>query len=81
MVGIMADVQLAEAAIANKNLWGDSAKKYAADCYDFVYQQHRVNKQIFESSLNYYVLHPKELDQIYTDVISELSQREAEAAK
>ena len=81
MVQILPDVQLAEAAIANKNLYGDSAKKYATDCYDFVFHQHQITRKQFERSLNYYLLHPKDLDLIYTDVISELSQKEAEAAK
>ena len=81
MAQILPDVQLAEAAIANKNLWGDSAKKYASDCYAFVFKQHRIDKKLFESSLNYYLLHPKDLDLIYTDVISELSLKEAQEAK
>jgi hypothetical protein len=81
MVSVMADIQLAEAAISVKNLYGDSAKRYAQDCYDYIYKEHRMPKALFEKSLNYYLQHPKELDLIYTEVISELSEKDAKEAK
>jgi hypothetical protein len=81
MIPVLADIQLAESAIAIKNLYPDSAKIYAADYTNFIYRQHRIPKSVFEKSLNYYIQHPKDLDEIYTNVISELSLKEAQEAR
>ena len=81
MIPIMVDTQIAEAALSVKNIHGDSAKQYAADYYNFIYIRHKVKKEVFEKSLDYYIQHPKELDAIYSEVITELSKKEAEEAK
>lgn len=78
MIPVLVDIQLAEAALVIKNFHGDSAKQYAADYYNFIYIRHQVTKEEFEKSLNYYIEHPKQLDQIYSEVIAELSKKEAE---
>ncbi len=77
MIPVMVDIELAESAITIKALHGDSARQYASDYYNFIYYNHNVPKEVFNKSLDYYIAHPKELDEIYTEVITELSKKEA----
>ncbi len=81
MIPLMIDIQLAEAAIPINNFQGDSAKQYAADYYNYIYNRHQVEKETFDKSINYYIKHPKLLDEIYAGVIEGLSVKEAEESK
>lgn len=78
MIPVMVDVQIAEGSIAIGNLHGDSARQKIADYYNHIYERHQVSKEDFQKSLEYYTRHPKQMDQLYKEVLSELTRLEAE---
>ena len=77
MVAILVDVHLAEAA-ANMNRINDVQRFSAPELYPVIYKSHHTDSITFRKSFDYYLDHPKKLDKIYEQVISELSRRESE---
>ncbi len=78
MTSVMVDVQLVEAALSVNQLKGDDAKKTAINYYDSVLKQHNISREEFDVSFKYYAEHPGLLEQIYEDVLNELSKKQAE---
>ena len=78
MVSVMVDVQLVEAALSVNQLKGDEAKKAAVNYYDSVMKQHNISKKKFDTSFKYYAEHPGLMEEIYDEMLNELSKRQAE---
>ena len=77
MVAILVDVHLAEAT-ASMNRINDIQRFSAPELYPVIYKSHHTDSITFRKSFDYYLDHPKKLDKIYEQVISELSRRESE---
>ena len=78
MSSIMVDIQLIEATMAVNQLKGDEARETAANNYVSVLQQHNISREEFDESFKYYAKHPELLEQIYDEMLKELSKRQAE---
>ena len=76
MVSVMVDIQLIEAALSINQ--SEEAKETAYYNYDSVLKQHNLSKEKFDESFKYYSEHPELMEQIYEEMLSELSKRQAE---
>lgn len=79
LIPVLADVHLAEAAATLKSPGGDLTNQYAKSHDEFIFSIHGITRDKFERSLEYYAKDPKVFDGIYTEVINELSRKQAEA--
>lgn len=80
MVKLLVDIHLAEATLRISN---DSVNRlndtaYIRVQYAQVFRKNDVTPDAFNKSLKYYMQHIEMLDKIYTEVISKLSEMEAE---
>jgi hypothetical protein len=78
MTGILMDIHIAEAGIRLETQQDSLAQK-ATDYYHFIYKKYNVSEEDFRRSFRYYSEHPKQLEQIYQDMINEMSKKESEA--
>jgi len=79
MTSVMVEIQLIEATMAvNQLKGGKEAKEIAANSYGSVLQQHNISREEFDVSFKYYAKHPELLEQIYDEMLNELSKRQAE---
>ena len=81
MTMILTDVHLAEAAITLKSINAQPTKDYSGPQYEYVYKLHHIDKEKFVKSMKYYSSHPKDLEELYTEVLNELSKRQATGGK
>jgi len=78
---VLTDVHLIEAALLRKQSQGLLAFDLAEIYYDSLFQKHGINKQNFDSTVAYYSRNPIELEEIYKNVITNLSRIEGEKDK
>jgi len=80
MTGVMIDIHLQEAILRSgkKPVIKTDMRKYARSEYLKVFANHGITPAEFNKSLDYYLMHVEDLDEIYTDVISRLEEMEAE---
>ncbi len=76
MISVMVDVQLIEAALSLNQ--SEEAKETAYYNYDSVLKKHNLSREKFVHSFKYYAEHPGLMEQIYEEMLSELSKRQAE---
>ncbi|MCB9336113.1 MAG: DUF4296 domain-containing protein [Flavobacteriales bacterium] len=78
MVEILSDMELAKATI----IFQEADKKIKNEFFfNVIFKNHNTNKEKFEKSLHYYSQKPKEMEQIYNQVITLLSQKQASSVK
>ena len=80
IVPVLVDIHLAQAA-ANRNQFSDTVHNSLSDYTPFIFQSHRITKQKYDSSISFYTKYPELMDEIYQDVINELSKKQSEAQK
>ena len=77
MVTLLTDLHTADGII---NLSKDKKKPIghlSTDYFEAVLQKHRIDRAIFEESMRYYAFHTEELNEIYEQVIINLSKKES----
>jgi Na+/phosphate symporter len=79
MVQVITDVHIAEAE-ANLRTLPDSTSKETIS-FQKIFEKNSISKQQYEESLTFYVDHPKLLNEIYEEVLNELSKMQGAAAK
>lgn len=72
MTDVLVDIYLIEAAMGNIIQESNNLKQYKKHYYTYLYKKHKINRQQFLKSMEYYCFHTKELLQIYNDVINHL---------
>ncbi len=77
MAEVLSDIQIAEAAVAQKNFGLDSANRINSGYYRFIYKKHGVKQADFEGSYQYYLSLPIEMDSIYASTIEIISNKES----
>jgi len=79
MVPILVDIHIAQAA---KDLYhtGDTARFSINDFLPFILSSHHIEKAVYDSSIAFYTLHPEIMQQVYDDVINELSKKQGEVS-
>ena len=65
---ILADIHIAEASMAIKYPNPDSITSHYPDYYNSIFQKHKVSKDDFIKTMNYYQRHPEKLEKIYEAV-------------
>jgi len=73
MVEILVNVHLVEGSIALQRLTGVQLDLLASKKYDSLFMAEKVPVTNFRSSYDYYLDHPKDLDDIYQEVVNQLS--------
>ena len=77
MINYLIDLHLAEAAVQNLRLKGDSAKIVFAAKEKYLLKEHHITDSIFINSYNYYLEHPIKLEEIYSAVVDSISLRQS----
>ncbi|MCB9364685.1 MAG: DUF4296 domain-containing protein [Flavobacteriales bacterium] len=73
MVSIIVDIELVQAAFKIEN----KEKKFNIDnVSNIIFKDNHTTKKQFDESMVYYSKHPQEVESIYNDVISTLSQKQ-----
>lgn len=78
MISIMVDVQIAEAAILQKENSGIVGGDYSISYYKYIFEKHKIKREQFVKSMDWYAKHPELLKKIYENVIIELSKKQSE---
>jgi len=73
MVDVLVDIHLAEAAADNHGFTKLEINLIMASKYDTVFQKHEITYEQFTSSYSYYMNHPDELSDIYSEVVNKLT--------
>ncbi len=81
MVSILTDMHLANAGVKANPMHPDSAEMELQYYYRQIYSLNNTARAQFDSSMNYYKLHPSDLDSIYENVLNSLSRKLAEETK
>ena len=76
MVEMYSEMYLAEEKVNRLALPRDSAEKVFKTIEQKVFEKMKVEDSVFRLSINYYMNHPKEMEQIYTAVVDSLNLRE-----
>jgi hypothetical protein len=78
MVLILSDMHLleAQAQMSNYNQ-NDSAKLIVASAYKDIFLKNKVDAKKFQRSYEYYQVRPELMSEIYKEVLTELSRRQA----
>ena len=77
MGNILIDIHLAELSIQVVSSPEDSLKKAISHYYDTIFKIHHITDEDFFKSFNYYLQHPDLMDEIYQEMIIEMSKRES----
>lgn len=80
MVKTIQEVLLAEEKVNRLRLSTDSSKKVFMAIRGKVFDKAGVPDSVFNNSMNYYMDHPKELEQIYTALVDSLNLKEQKAS-
>lgn len=78
MAAIMADVYMVDATVQSRGqLFGKDAQLTAESAYKSVLSRYGLTKSEFDSIVAWYSRHPDEYSEVYLDVVSILSEKEA----
>lgn len=80
MVKTIQEVLLAEEKVNRLRLSTDSSKKVFTAMRGKVFEKTGVPDSVFNSSMSYYMDHPRELEQIYTALVDSLNLKEQKAS-
>jgi hypothetical protein len=79
MVSVLVDIHLAQ-ALVGINQFNDSLHYNLSDYLSSVFQMHHLTREKYARSLEFYTDHPELLDEMYADVINELSKKQSETS-
>lgn len=78
LVLVIADMEIAESTIREKQNLGQEIDGLQERFYLAIFQKHEITKEQFENSMAYYKQDLDELNDIYEEVITRLSMMESE---
>jgi hypothetical protein len=80
MVPVLVDMHLAMALIGISQ--SSDSVHYTLDDYSAsIFRMHHITKEQYRISLEFYTAHPELLDDMYAEVINELSKKQSEAER
>lgn len=79
LVPILVDIHIAQAATGLYNA-GDSSHHTMNDYIPYILKIHKVERAVYDSTIAFYTLHPEILQEMYDEVISELSKKQGEVS-
>ncbi len=74
MILLLTDMHLADADAQSKMMVMDSMQRLYKQSFESIFNHYKINTNRFKKSLKFYTEHPKEMDDIYVQVISNLSK-------
>jgi hypothetical protein len=77
IVDLIVDLELAEAAIKRMASYGESTAKTTSFYYDYMFEKWGITFEQYNDIINYYSQDPVEMENIYADVISKLSEMQS----
>ncbi len=80
MVPVLVDMHLVQ-AVVGVNQQSDSLRYSINDYVSSIFKLHHITKEKYDSSLQFYTAHPELLDEIYAEVINELSKKQSESER
>ena len=80
LVPVLVDIHLAQ-TVVGMNQVNDSSHYSVTDYSAYIFKIHGIKKETYDSSLSFYTAHPELLDEIYQEVINELSRKQGEAER
>ncbi len=78
IVLVLVDVELAESALRQKQNFGHEITNEKEAYYASIFKKHEVSREQFNRSMKYYETDLDAMDEIYEDVITQLSLLESE---
>jgi len=78
MVEILVDFHLIEAAIKIDQKRKVNMTEYTKYYYNYLFEKHQITKEDFKESLAYYQNNPSLFEEMYADVITQLSRIQSE---
>jgi len=79
MVPVLVDIHIAQAATGLYNA-GDTSLFKMNDYLPYILSIHHIDKAVYDSSVSFYTLHPEIMEQLYDEVINELSKKQGEVS-
>lgn len=76
MVEVLTDIHLTEAALRIKQMSGANMNFYTPYYYRGALAKHGISTEQFRKSIRFYMQNPEKMDKIYTDVITNLSEKQ-----
>ena len=80
LVPVLVDIHLAQ-AYTGMNQLTDSSRVTMYDYAAYIFNAHHITKQKYDSAMAFYTFHPDLLNEIYQDVINELSKKQSESER
>jgi hypothetical protein len=81
MVSVLVDMHIADAVAETKAQGGANEKELTEQYYNRIYTLHHINKQQFTDSYKFYTANPALMDNLYQEVLTELSKKNANVSK
>jgi len=75
MAEVLADIHIAEASLLLLNSEDDSIRQTYTNYYYAVFEKHKITKDAFVESMDYYFKNPEKLQTIYDNVTEILSTK------
>lgn len=80
MVFMLSEVLITEEKVNRLALSNDSASQVFKTLRGKVFMKAGIQDSVFKKSMNYYIDHPKEMEEIYTVLVDSLNLREQRAS-
>ncbi|MBT1687910.1 DUF4296 domain-containing protein [Dawidia soli] len=80
MVKVLAEILITEDKVSKLGVASDSAYKVSDLFRARLFEKEGMTDSLFRQSMNYYIEHPKEMQQIYTILVDSLNLREQRAS-
>jgi hypothetical protein len=80
LVPVLVDIHLAQASL-NLNQVADTSRFNMSDYTGFILKSHGITKEKYDTSMAFYTEHAELLDEIYQEVINELSKKQSEVER
>jgi len=77
MISLLTDLHMADGIINTLKSKKQPAGHLANEYYEIILEKHSITREIFEESMRYYSYHAEKLDNIYEQVITDLSKKES----
>ena len=71
------DAQLTESAVRLEIGKGSNSKEISRYLYDQLFEKYEITEADFKENIKYYASHPKKMQEIQTEVVNRLTQKEA----
>ena len=77
MIPVLVDIHIAQAATGLYHT-GDTSMFAINDYLPYILKIHHIEKAKYDSSTAFYTLHPEIMEEMYDEVINELSKKQGE---